>query len=134
MLNIFFGIFIILHGIVHLLYAGQSARLYEMQPGMTWPDASWSMSRFLGDEITRMLATGLLIVAGISFMSGGLGVLFKFAWWRPAIIGASIFSSILYLLLWDGGMKNLDNKGAFGVLINIAVLTVICYIKWPNIS
>ena len=34
MLTILFGIFLILHGLVHLLYAGQSSRLFELQPGM----------------------------------------------------------------------------------------------------
>jgi hypothetical protein len=31
------GIFLILHGLVHLLYYGQSARRFELAPGLTWP-------------------------------------------------------------------------------------------------
>jgi hypothetical protein len=31
------GIFFLLHGLVHLLYAGQSLRFFELRPGMTWP-------------------------------------------------------------------------------------------------
>jgi len=37
MLTIILGIFCILHGLVHLLYAGQSRRLFELRPGMVWP-------------------------------------------------------------------------------------------------
>ena len=32
-----FGVFIVLHGLVHLLYFGQSARYFELKPGMVWP-------------------------------------------------------------------------------------------------
>ena len=40
MLNIVIGVFIILHGLVHMLYFGQSRKFFELQPGMTWPDGS----------------------------------------------------------------------------------------------
>jgi hypothetical protein len=42
------GIFLVLHGLVHLLYFGQSARYFELKPGMTWPDGAWAFSRLLG--------------------------------------------------------------------------------------
>ena len=42
MFRIIFGIFIILHGLVHLLYFGQSTRYFELQPGMVWPDGAWA--------------------------------------------------------------------------------------------
>jgi hypothetical protein len=29
---IIFGVFIVLHGLIHLLYFGQSRRLFELQP------------------------------------------------------------------------------------------------------
>jgi hypothetical protein len=34
MSRIIFGVFIVLHGLVHLLYFGQSARYFELQPEM----------------------------------------------------------------------------------------------------
>ncbi len=40
-MQIVVGVFLILHGLVHLLYAGQALRYFELRPGMTWPDASW---------------------------------------------------------------------------------------------
>ena len=40
MLKIFFAVFLILHGLVHLLYLGQSAGTFELQPGLNWPDGS----------------------------------------------------------------------------------------------
>jgi hypothetical protein len=56
MRTIFFGIFLILHGLVHLLYAGQSLRYFELRPAMTWPDGSWLLSKILADRAARLLA------------------------------------------------------------------------------
>jgi hypothetical protein len=60
------GIFLILHSLVHLLYAGQSGRFFELRPHMTWPDGSWAFSKLLGGESVRLLASILLALAGCS--------------------------------------------------------------------
>ena len=41
-------LFLFLHGMVHLLYAGHSLRLFELRPGLSWPDSSWAFSRLGG--------------------------------------------------------------------------------------
>jgi len=38
MIKIGIALFLILHGLVHLLYLGQSRCLFELQPDMEWPD------------------------------------------------------------------------------------------------
>jgi hypothetical protein len=134
MVRIVFGIFIVLHGLVHLLYFGQSARYFELQPGLAWPDGSWAFSRLLGGGATRMLASSLLILAAIGFVSGGIGVFFRQAWCRPVIVGAAAFSSLIYILFWDGGWQNLDGKGGVGILINLAIMAVVLVLQWPNID
>jgi hypothetical protein len=53
MLTTLVCIFLILHGMVHLLFAGQSWRAFELSPELTWPDGAWLISRFLGDENIR---------------------------------------------------------------------------------
>ena len=40
MLGFIFGVFIVVHVLIHLFYFGQSRRLFELQPGMVWPDGS----------------------------------------------------------------------------------------------
>lgn len=132
MIHNLFGIFFILHGFVHLLYFGQSARYFELQPGMVWPDGSWAFSRLLGDSATRNLTSVLLVLAAIGFVAGGIGIFVKQAWWRPAIVITSIFSSVLYLLFWDGGLQHLDNKGGVGILINLAILAALLVFHWPK--
>ena len=122
MLRVAFGLFIVLHGLVHLLYFGQSWRLFELQPGMVWPDGSWAFSKLFGNEVTRLLASISCLVATIGFVAGGIGIMVMQAWWRPLIIGSALFSALLYILFWDGKIAKLADKGGIGLLINLAIL------------
>lgn len=122
MIRILFGIFVVLHGLVHLLYFGQSARFFEMQPGMVWPDGSWLFSKLVGDVTARTLANGSLILAAIGLVVGGAGMIFKQAWSHPILTGAAIFSTLIYIIFWNGKMQNLDTQGGIGILINLAIL------------
>lgn len=128
MLGILFGIFIVLHGLVHLLYFGQSRRLFALQPGMVWPDGSWAFSGLLGDERTRIVASIALVLAAAGFVAGGIGLIWRQDWWPTVVVGASIFASVLTILLWDGRWHNLDDKGGVGLLINVALLTAVVLI------
>ncbi len=132
MLRIIFGVFIMLHGLVHLLYFGQSARYFELQPGLAWPDGSWSFSALLGDERTRLLASASCVLAAIGFVAGGVGILARQAWWRPPAVGAAAFSAVMLIFLWDGQMQRLHDKGAIGVLINVAILVAVLILRWPD--
>ena len=128
------GVFVVLHGLVHLLYVGQSQRLFELQAGMIWPDGSWAFSRLLGDPRARLLAAGLLVMAAVGFVAGGAGILAGQPWWRPLTVGAAAFSAILFVLFWDGGWQNLDDKGAFALLINAAILAAMLVFHWPDVG
>jgi len=132
MVRILFGIFIVLHGLVHLLYFGQSSRYFELQPGMVWPDGAWLFSKLLGEGGNRTLASILLVLAAIGFVAAGIGVFVGQSWWHPVLVGAAVFSSTIFILFWDGGMQNLANKGAVGILINLAILVALFGFHWPK--
>ena len=125
------GLFFVLHGLVHLLYFGQSARFFELKPGMVWPDGSWSFSRLLGNERTRSLASISLILVALGLMVGGIGILLSQAWWRPVVVVAVAFSSLAYILFWNGRMQNLDGQGVVALLINTAILLAVLVLRWP---
>ena len=131
-MNIVFGVFIVLHGLVHMLYFGQSARFFELAPGMVWPDGSWAFSKLLSLGANRILASILLVLAAVGFVAGGVGILASQSWSRSVIVGSAIFSSLLFILLWDGVAQRLDNKGAIGILINAAILAALLLFHWPN--
>ena len=131
MLTTLFGIFLILHGMVHLLYAGQSWRLFELSSGLTWPKDAWLFSRLLGDEATRLLAAVLLVIAALGLVVSGLGVFFRADWWRTVTITSAVFSSVLYFVMWNGQFQRLPDQGGVGILINLAILVLIMVFKWP---
>jgi len=134
MFRIVLGIFIILHGLVHMLYFGQSQKLFELQPGMAWPDGSWAFSEFLGNGTTRSLTSILLVLIAIFLVIGGIGLFTKWELWRSIAVGGALLSTITYLLLWNGKMQGLDNQGLIGVLINLAILAALLVFKWPKLE
>lgn len=127
------GVFLVLHGLVHLLYFGQSSRFFELQPGMVWPDGSWAFSRFVSEAVVRNLASISLVLAAVGFAAAGAGVFLEKGWWQPVAVGSAVFSSVVYILFWDGMIQNLDNKGGVGILINLAVLAALLVFRWPEI-
>jgi len=90
MLRFSIGAFIVLHGLVHLLYFGQSWRLFELQPGMVWPEGSWAFSKLLGVEATRLLASISCVLAALAFVAGGAGMLLRQARWPSTQIRAGL--------------------------------------------
>jgi hypothetical protein len=111
----------ILHGLVHGLYFGQSARLFELQPGMVWPDGSWAFSKNFEEKAVRALASLLFLLAGLGFIAGGIFALAGQAIWRPAVMVSCLYSSLIYILFWDGKFSKLHDMGGIGILINIAI-------------
>jgi hypothetical protein len=134
MLRYIVALFLTLHGFVHLLYAGQSQRVFELQPGMVWPDGSWAFSWIAGVEGARRLATILLVLATVGFVAGGAGILARQAWWRPVAAGVAVFSAVVFVLLWDGSRQGLANKGGVGVLINAAIVVAVLVLEWPDLG
>jgi len=126
------GIFLILHGIVYLLYFGQSTKLFELRPGMLWPEGSWAFSPILSDGTLRLLGGIFCIIGAVGFLSGGIGILAALSWWRPLIIGAAVFSSVIFILMWKGGMQNFGDKGGFGIIINLVILASLIIFRWPD--
>lgn len=134
MLPYLMGIFFLLHGAVFLLYFGQSQRLFELRPGMIWPDDSWAFERLLGQRNTRRLASITLVLSAAGFIIGGIGTIFKLPWWHSAILFSAAFSSIVILLFWDGKLQKLDDQGGIGLLINLILLVTLLIFDLPTLG
>lgn len=132
MLRFIIGAFLVLHGLVHLLYAGQSRRLFELQPGLAWPDGSWAFSRLLGVDAVRWLAGIACVLAALGFVAGGVGLLLSQAWWQPVTVAAAAFSSVLFILFWNGKRDRLDQQGGVALLLNLAILAALLVFGWPD--
>jgi hypothetical protein len=121
------GIFIVLHGLVHLWYLTLSQGLVEFEAEMGWTGRSWLFSAFLAEPATRWLTTGLYAVATLGFVAGGLGHVGQQDWWEPITIAAAAISAVTILLFWDGGTNMLVQKGLIGFLIDIVILAVLIF-------
>jgi hypothetical protein len=124
-MSIFVGIILILHALVHLLYAGQALRFFELRPSLVWPDGSWLFSRLLGDPATRWLAAVFLALVSLGFLAAALGLFFGAGWARPVTLSAAGFSVLIYLLLWDGNFHALPDQGGVGILISLGIFVAV---------
>jgi len=132
MIKVIAGIFLMMHGLIHLLYFGQSARKFELQPGMIWPDGSWIFSKLLGDNSTRMLASIICILVAAGLVMGGVGIFFGQSWWRTVVVASAAISGVLYILFWNGRLQHLDNQGGIGLLIDVVILMAVLVFQWPQ--
>jgi hypothetical protein len=132
MLKFIVAIFLVLHGLVHLLYSAHSWRLFELKPGMVWPEDAWVFSSLLGDAITRSIASILMILVALGFVSGGVAILFRQHWWQVVIVSSTALSAASYIVLWNGKVSNLDGQGAIGLLISLAVFLLVRVAHWPS--
>ena len=140
-LGLIFGIFIILHGLVHLLYFSQSQRLFELRPGMVWPEGSWIFSRLYEKNAAKWLSSIIFILAAVTFMlaaimfvAGGAGLILRQTWWNLIVVTAALFSSVIILLFWDGRRKTLVDQGGVGLLINLVILALVLIFRWPGLG
>jgi len=130
-MNVLAGIFMILHALVHLLYAGQALHFFELRPGLTWPDGGWLFSRLFGDPAARWLAAVSLALAALGFLSAGLGLFFGAGWTRTVTLGVAALSMLIYLLFWDGKFHELPEQGGVGMLISLGIMIVALLLKQP---
>jgi len=128
------ALFLALHGLVHLLYFGQSATFFQLQPGLNWPAGSWVFSSLLGDTATRRLAGAACVVGALGFLIAATGLLLSQSWWRTAAISSATFSVLLYLIFWNGGLQRLPDQGLVGILIDAAILLALLVFRWPRLA
>ena len=122
MITVLFGIFIILHGLVHLWYVVLSQGWVPYQPDMGWTGESWILSGIMGQAPLRWLATVLYSLAALGFVLAGIGILFQTGWWQPVLLAVAAFSSVIILIFWDGSRALIVQKGLLGLLINAVVI------------
>ncbi len=84
------SIFIMLHGLVHLLYFGHSRRLFELQPKMIWSEGSWAFSNIPGNDTTGLLAGISCILAAIYLSNHSLCI----TAWEILLLGPSPLATL----------------------------------------
>lgn len=125
MLRVLSGIFITLHGLVHLWYVVLSQEWIEFEPDMGWTSQSWLLSGLLEETVTRSLAGVIFMLATVAFVVSGIGIFAQADWWRTALLSSAIFSSASVLLYWDGSLEMIVEKGLIALLINVGIIIVL---------
>ena len=134
MVRVLIGIFVIVHGLVHLWWVALSQRLVKFEPQMGWTGESRIFTRTLGDSATRLLATVLLVLATVGFVAGGLGILTGREWWRSVTVASAVPSTAIVVLFWDGSLVMIVQKGLVAFLINVVILVATLVLKWPPVA
>ena len=124
-------IFLTLHGLVHMLYFAQSARIFELKTGMTWPAGSWALSRPFGDNATRIFASVLCALIALGFVIGAVAMISGQPWWSGPVVTSTVVSVVLFVLCWNGRLQNLDGQGAVGILLDDLILLTVLVFRWP---
>lgn len=128
-MNILYGIFIILHGLVHFWYVTLSQGWVEFQADMGWTGRSWLLSGLLNPDITRVIATTAYTAAMLMFVAGGAGILAKTQWAPSLLLTAVTTSAIVILAFWDGSTAMFVQKGALGLLINLGIIGALTLLR-----
>jgi hypothetical protein len=129
-IRIVFGIFLALHGLVHLLYAAHSQRMLELQTDMRWPDSSWVLAPLLAADVTRGLAAAWCVLAALGFVAGGAASLLQQTWWRSTVLASAGLSTVMVLVFWDGRLRSLDDQGLIALLLNALIVILLVVVRW----
>lgn len=115
MVKAVFALFLIAHGLVHLLWFVVPWQLTEVD-GLPYSKTILAGRVDLGASGIRVF--GLLWVAAtIMFVLAGAGLLFSAPWWYTVTLAAAVFSFILCIL----GLP----IAKYGALIDIAIVAVL---------
>lgn len=133
MLHIIVGVFLILHGVVHVWYVVMARGLVAANPDTIWSGKSWLFTKPLGDKTTMTLATIVHSVTTLLFVVAGIGLVAQQPWWSTWAVAASLLSIAGIVGFWDGQPDHPIEKGLLGVIIDVGVLVAVLYFGWPSI-
>jgi len=116
------GVFLALHGLVHLWYVVLSQGWVEVEDAMGWTGHSWLLSGWLPQETILFVASVLYVAVTVGFVAGAVGFVLETAWAPPVLIAAAVLSTVVILAMWNGSAELLVEQGLVGVLINVGIV------------
>jgi hypothetical protein len=126
--NIVVGVFLALHGLVHVWYVVLSQGWVEVEDAMGWNGHSWLLSGSLSEGTILSIASVVYVLVTIGFVAGGVGYALQEDWRSPVLIGSAVLSTLMLVTMWDGAFDLLVEKGIVGVLINVALVIALLYV------
>lgn len=123
------GVFLVLHGLVHLWYVVLSHGWIEVEDEMGWNGHSWLLSPMFSEGTILAAASVLYVGVTVGFVLGGVGVALGTDWWPPVVVGAAVLSTAVLVAMWDGRLELLVEKGAAGVAINLLLVAAVVLLE-----
>jgi hypothetical protein len=133
-MRVLVALFLVGHGLVHAIYVGQARRLFEVQPGASWPDGSWALARVWGDPATRWLVAIVFALVAAAFAVAGAALLLPAPWWAPVATAAAVASAATLLLAWDGRLRDVGVQGAYALALDAAIVALAVLVRWPALD
>jgi hypothetical protein len=133
MLHIIIGVFLILHGAVHIWYVAMARSLVPGEADNIWNGQSWLLTRTLGDQITMTLATIVFPVTTLVFLVAGGALVAQQEWFATWAVAGAILSIAAIVGFWDGKPDHPIEKGLLGIIIDVGILVSVLYFEWPSI-
>lgn len=129
-----FTIFVLLHGLAHLVYTALALHLIPVAVGHeNWTGSSWVLASRFGEQGAR--ATGALAFASLTilFVITTIGLAWRLPWAQTWLATSAVLSSAMLLLFWDGSFQDLSEKGIIGLVINILLLILLFVVRIPSL-
>jgi hypothetical protein len=116
-IQVIVAVFLILHGLVHLLWFVVPWRITEVD-GLPYSTKIFNERFDIGDRGIKFF--GLLwLLPTILFIISGLVLFFSIPWWFPLTLWASSISCVLCILAWP--------IARWGALIDVIIIAVLLY-------
>jgi hypothetical protein len=123
-MKIFVALFLILHGLVHIILALVPSPGADEPVFATFFSNSWlGLSESAGKPLAFILAA----LATVGFVAAGLGLLdflVPFDWWRTLAAVSAVVSLLLLVIFWHPYV-------IVGLLIDVLILVVVLFTDWP---
>lgn len=126
-----FTIFVLLHGLAHMVYTSIAMHWIPAPPG--WTGASWLLSSPLGAQGTRSAGAFVFTALTLAFVVLAAGLAFRLGWASNWLVWVPVASSLALIAFWDGSPQDLVTKGILGLAINIGLLIAVLVFKYPAI-
>ena len=130
---IILGVFLILHGAVHIWYVAMARGLISADADTIWNGRSWLFTRRLGDQTTMTLATIVFSAITLVFAVAGIALVARQEWFSTWAITGSILSMAAIIGFWDGRPDHPIEKGLLGIILDVAILVALLYFEWPSV-
>lgn len=129
MWNILFGILLIIHGLIFVMFL-LYVKVPEKEEYFGWSRKSWVLDKFLNNKTVYVI--GLVLWASIilSFTISGILILSKVTFWRTMDIIASFISLFAFILFWNE-LKPKKHYFVLGPIIAIINIIALLIVKWP---